>query len=413
MRNKIAIIASLNSYAEEISYFKEVVEAKGHETLLIDISMGGESPVKADVTSAEVAASVGASIEDIRASTDRQKITALMSSAVYHKVLDLFARGEFSAIIVVGGATTNLRACEAIQALPFGLPKMMVSSSGADPAWGPKYFGNRDIILMHTLVDPSGLNNLSRNVLDRAAGAICGVAGDFYGRKVGIALGEGASPFAGVTTFAFADRCERNLRKYLLKEGWQVAVFHAQGLGDKAMDWLIDQGFPFKVIIDLVPSGVGEEYFGGMRPGGKRRLEAAGERGIPQVLAPAGMNFISTPTWIKKRKYLNRPGRVIDDIRTELKMVPSEMAKTARLMADKLVKARGVVKFLIPTKGWSALEREGGPLYEPELHRIFLEEFRKRIGKAPHIEIREINAHIEDEAFAKAVFAAVREVAPK
>jgi uncharacterized protein (UPF0261 family) len=407
----IAVVGTLNNYGEEASLLKASIEEKGHQALLIDISMGAEPTVKGDITCAEIAAQEGVDIEEIRASSDRMKITQIMSSGAMKKVVELHLAGKFDGIIAAGGATTALIASKAFQALPFGVPKLVVSSSAAFTGITSLLFGNKDLMIMHTPVDPIGTNSFVINVLERAAGAICGMTEAFTRKKLTVDPVEVARSCIAMVTFGLSDTCANTVRKQLEKAGLQVVVFHGQGLGDRALDALIDRGIRFKAIVDLAPAGVSEEMLGGARAAGSRRLEAASEQGIPQVCAPSGLNFIELGDLRSvKKKYLKRTLKIIDQPRTEARMIPSELIRVARVVASKLKKGTGKVKFLFPLKGWSSIEKAGDAFYQPELDRLFIAEFTRLVRKSQKIEVREIEAHINDELFASEIVRAVTEV---
>ena len=407
----IAIIGTLNNYGVEISRLKESIEEQGFRSLLIDISMGGKSSVTGDVTCDEIATYGGANIESVRASTNRMEITRIMTEGLVKKVTELRERGEFDGIIAVGGATTALISCKAIQALPFGFPKIIVSSAADYPIIRSQLFGNSDLMLMHTPVDPMGDNYFVINLLERAAGAICGMTDAYLAKDLEINVAGVSRSCIAMVTFGFSDSCANTVKQMLEKAGFQVVIFHAQGLGDRALDTLIDQNVRFKAIVDLAPAGVSEDLFGGTRAAGRRRLEAASEKGIPQICTPSGLNYIGVGALnTMKKKYRKRIIKTIDQPRTEAKMTIAELITVARTVADKLSKGTGIVKFIFPLKGWSSLEAPGDPFYDPEMDRLFIERFKKFTRKSKTVEIREINAHINDESLAKEIFNAVMEV---
>lgn len=407
----IAVIGTLNNYGDEISRLKKSIEEKGFTSLLIDISMGGEPSVTSDVPCDEIAMYGGANIESVRASMNRMEITRIMTEGLLKKVTELQERGEFDGIIAVGGATTALIACKAIQALPFGLPKIIVSSSADFSNIRSQIFGNSDLMIMHAPVDPVGDNYFVTNILERAAGAICGMTGAYLEKNLKINVAELSQSCIAMVTFAYSDSCTNNVKQMLEEAGLQTVMFHAQGRGDRALDTLIDQNVRFKAIVDLAPAGVSEELFGGARAAGRRRLEAASEGGIPQICTPSGLNFIAVgPLNAMKKKYRKRIIKTIDQPRTQVKMTVPELIAVAHTVADKLSKGTGIAKVIFPLKGWSSLEAPGEPFYEPEKDRLFIDRFKKLMRKSKTVEIREINGHINDELLAKEIFDAVMEV---
>jgi uncharacterized protein (UPF0261 family) len=401
MAKVIGIVGTLDTKGREVAYLKELITKRGHKALAIDIGMGGKPSITADVTAEEIAAAGGGNIEEIRASTERHRCSQIMTAGAIKKVAELHSMGQLDGIIAIGGASATLAGTTIMGALPFGVPKLMVSSWVAVPT--VNYFSTKDITIMHSVVEAEGLNQFFRNVLSRAAGAICGMAE----MTAPAPRAEKGRPFVAITGYGYTEKCATYLTQALEERGYEPIRFHATGIGDKAMEELIEQGF-FAAVIDLVPSSITHAIYGGPRVAGPERLEVAGRKGIPQVVAPAGVNCCVrildqlTPE-LKARKHF-----VLDKHRVTIRLSAEELISIAPIYADKLNKAKGPTKFLVPLRGWSAPDREGRPLYEPETDRIFIEELRKRLK--PEIEIREIDAHIEDRAFAQAVLAAFDEV---
>jgi uncharacterized protein (UPF0261 family) len=187
-----------------------------------------------------------------------------------------------------------------------------------------------------------------------------------------------------------------------------VIGFSAAGVGDRAMEEMIEQQNIFSAVIDLAPGGVGEELLGFTRAAGPTRLEAAGKRGIPQIIAPCGVNFGTPAKRDYKPEYKQRKKYDYDAARTFIRLSKEEMIRVADAMAEKLNKSLGPVKVLIPLGGWSSLDRRGMDFYDEELDRTFLGELKKQLKKG--IEIREVDADLEAPEFAKAIINAFEEL---
>ena len=188
------------------------------------------------------------------------------------------------------------------------------------------------------------------------------------------------------------------VRAALEQRAYSVVGFHATGIGDRAMEAMIAEGL-FRGVIDLAPGAVGEHLYGFMRDAGPTRLESAGTMGIPQIISTCGVNHI-TP---RKSKYSadhgSRRKHDIDRLRTWVRMSPKELKQVAGVFAQKLNRALGPVKVLIPLRGWSSVDSPGSPTYDPEQDRIFTTELRKTLKKG--IQIVEVDANMEDPDFAK------------
>jgi uncharacterized protein (UPF0261 family) len=282
----------------------------------------------------------------------------------------------------------------------------MLSSTAAMPAYAGGYFGTKDIAIFHSVVDVVGFNPLVIDVLKRGAGAICGMA----------EMGEGSNFFTktaqkkdliALTEFKFSEECCSHVRRLLEEKGFEVIPFHAQGIGDRAMEDLIGEGL-FRGVMDIVPAGVGEELLGGNRAAGPKRLEKAGEMGIPQVITPCGFDMLSCgplergdrgdSLWVS-RDIKNRKLFIPDAFRVQARTTSQELREIAREVARKLNQSKGPVAVLIPLKGWSSLDKEGMPLYDPDADRAFIHELKIHLTKK--ISLIELDLHLNTREFAE------------
>ena len=401
----ILIISTLDTKAKETDYLRQEIINKRYNTILMDIGMAKESPLSVDISARQIAEASGSSIEDIRNSNERDKITAKMIKGAINKVRGLESAGKFDGVIGIGGSTGSLMITSIMRALPFGIPKFMVSSTAALPGLSSRYFGTGDITIMNTVIEISGLNNLLKNLLSMAANAICGMV-----ETVTLSLSsitDKDRPLIAMSQTGGCEQCATYVYEHLGEKGFQVIGFSASGVADRAMEDIIGQGF-FQGVIELAPGGVGEEMVGGMRAAGSNRLETAGEKGIPQVIAPCIVNLMSPPKSKYKPEYKTRKKYDIDALRTLIRLSPEEISSVAEVFAYKLNKATGPVIFLVPLHGWSSIDREGSQIYEPETDRIFLDKLKKLVK--PQIKIREIEANIEDPEFGSSVVEAFEEV---
>ncbi|PKN66010.1 MAG: UPF0261 family protein [Deltaproteobacteria bacterium HGW-Deltaproteobacteria-15] len=397
----IVIVGTLDTKGEQILYLREKIELLGHRVLVMDVSTGERSAAGADITCDEVAEAAGTSMHAIRNMRDRGKITSLMISGATRKAREAQASGLLDGIVSLGGAGAATIGTSVMKGLPFGIPKLMVSSAAGMGSYAGRWFGTGDIMMMNTIVDLAGLNELVKNVLSRAAGSICGMVQQAPASLSSL-LTRGDKPLVAMTEDGSSEKCASFVRNALKEKGYDVVIFHAQGIGDRAMEEMIDQGF-FDGVVDIVLIGVSDELFEGNRPGGPFRLEMAGKRGIPQVLAPCGLNQTGAgPTRRNAEKYSSRPKILkLDELRMGTRLNEEELLLTAGTIARKLNQARGPVKFFIPLRGWSNFDPPGGILYDPEEDQILVKELKRLLDSK--IEIIEIDANLEDAVFAKAL----------
>ena len=394
MDKSILVIGTLDTKGDEVGYLKEQIEARGHRTIVMDVGILGEPSFQADVTHQEVAAAGGLGLDEVRAGRDRRRAVQVMTEGAIRMAQELHRAGRLSGVIAVGGGTGTHIGTGVMRALPLGVPKLMVSTVASRDM--SEEVGTHDITMMHSVVDMLGLNTVSRKLLANAAGAIVGMVET----EVGLAP---SRPLVGLTVFGFCTEGAMHVKPLLEARGYEMVAFHANGIGGMAMEELIEQGL-ISGVVDFATHEFADQlhggYCGGIGPG---RLEAAGRRGIPQVVVPGGLDCIvlefdspeTIPPQFRERKIFWY------DFRSGVRTNAEEMKVLARTIADKLNRARGPVKVVIPLCGWSEADGKGAPLHEPETNAVFVEEMKRRLN--PRIELLEVDAHINEPRFAEVV----------
>jgi uncharacterized protein (UPF0261 family) len=407
MSQVILLLVMAEEKWEEADFLRQQIEMLGHKAVILDMGLLGEAQGTCDITREEVIESSGRDAADVALISDRGKRMPVMIEGGRQKVRDLYSQGELAGMVSLGGTTGTQMGTRIMRALPFGIPKLAVSSTASIPGFASRYIGTADIVLMHSVVEIAGLNMLMKNVLIRAAGAICGMVEGAKSAAISH-LNESERPLIAMTHFGPCEECAVNVRKGLEQRGYQVIGFSAAGIGDRAMEEIIAQQGVFSAVIDLAPGGVGEELFGFMRAAGPTRLEAAGMKGIPQIIAPSGVNF-GTPLKRKyKPEYESRKKFDYDSSRTFLRLSTKEMIMVADRIAEKLNKAKGPVKVLIPLGGWSSVDRRGTDFYDKDLDSVFVKELKRELRA--EIEVNEVDADLDTTEFARAVVEATMEV---
>lgn len=415
----IAVCGMLDERDLGLKLIREQIEKRGHTAIVIDFSIGtgGITPsLRADITCDDLAVAGGTTKDEIRATltTQRDKITAAMGLGLGIKLEELHQAGRLQGVIAVSGMTGTLITLPALKNLPFGMPKVLISSATALPRYADYYaqfFGLNDITVMHSVVDTVGMNAMLRTLLTNGASAICGMVEGYEAPAVG------TKPAIAITEYGFAEQCAHYVRE-ALEDEFDLISFHAQGIGDLAVEHQVGQG-KFEGLIDLVPSAIGEYFLGGNRPSGPDRLENAVRRGIPYVLAPCGFDILSSgpiarkdngdPLWTS-RKLAERKMFLQDSQRVQVRTSADEMRQVAKIVAERLNKHpnRKLVKFFVPTQGFSSPGAPGGPLHEPETDRVFTAELKKQLH--PEVQVIEFDTHLNTHEFAEAVARAFRAV---
>jgi uncharacterized protein (UPF0261 family) len=304
----------------------------------------------------------------------------------------LVEQGALQGVVSLGGSAGTAIATAAMRALPYGFPKLMVSTLAAGDT--RPYVGTRDICMMPSVLDIAGLNRVSRRILSNAAGAICGMVAAEQ------ATAPDQKPSIAATMFGVTTPCVTAARRALEARGYEILVFHATGTGGRAMEQLIEDG-AFVAVLDLTTTELADELVGGVMSAGPHRLQGAGRKGIPQVVCPGAIDMVNFgPMETVPAQFRSRNLYVHNSSVTLMRTTVEECAEIGRTTAIRLNDASGPVTVLIPLQGVSAIDRAGGPFYSQEA----LNAYRVALKAAlrPSIRLVELDAHINDESFARA-----------
>ena len=388
----IALIGTFDTKGEEFSFLRDRIESAGLRTMMIDVGVLGSPPFAPDISQAEVAAAAKENLAALQKERDRGRSVTAMALGATVILARLHAQGAIHGVVALGGSAGTTIATAAMRALPYGFPKLMVSTLAAGDT--KPYVGTKDICMMPSVLDISGLNHVSRRILNNAAGAICGMvaaepARDFEDK-----------PVIAATMFGVTTPCVTAARRVLEKSGYEVLVFHATGTGGQAMEQLIEDG-AIHAVLDLTTTELADELVGGVMSAGPHRLEAAGRKGIPQLVCPGAIDMVNfgpvetVPVQFRSRKlYVHNPTVTL------MRTTPEECAEIGRITATRLNRASGPVTVLIPLQGVSAIDKPGGPFYSPEALNSYCRAVKTTLSS--EIKLVELDAHINDESFAHA-----------
>ncbi|MGA3173334.1 MAG: Tm-1-like ATP-binding domain-containing protein [Syntrophorhabdales bacterium] len=396
MKKSIVILGTLDTKGEHLHLLKKTIEARGHEALIIDLSMGAIPTLPADIPASEIARLGGRTVEELMATRDRSASTDVMIAGAQQKVLDLLSGRRIDGIVAMGGASMALMGSRIMSKLPFGVPKV-IATPAAMPTYISEWFGSLDVVVMQVIMEFAGMYDLLSAVIVQVAGAIAGMVEE----SVDYSAFRLPYPSVAITQIGFNEECAAEVKRLLEGRGYHVYPFHANGISDRSMERLIAQGL-LDGLIDIVPAGLIEELFQGNRAAGMDRLDAPIGRGMPLVLAPCTLNTTGAgPTRRNRERFINRPRLQIDEIRFMTRYTSDEMRQGARLYADKLNRAKGPVKFLVPLRGWSSIDKPGSILHNPGEDRAFFDELKALLTTA--IPIEEVDCNLEDPEFARAL----------
>jgi uncharacterized protein (UPF0261 family) len=402
MKKIIVCIATLDTKGQEIKFIQDIIERRGHKALIVDDGILGKPTIRPDITREEVAASAGTTLDEIKAIGNESKAVEMMTLGLCNLVKNLYHSGRLDGVISIGGGMGTSMATTAMKELPLGVPKLMVSTKVAQSGTGKEYMGNKDITMVSSVADIAGLNRLTKKIATNAAGAIVGMV---ESPKVEIV----DKPLIVISMNGTTTKCGSKVMSMLEGENYEVVVFHSIGVGGRALEEFI-KNEPVKAVIELGLNEIGNELFGGMATAGPTRLEAAGEKGILQIITPASVDFINflAPDTVPPR-YKNRNLFFHNPQATTLRLNSDEVRMVAEVMAEKLNRAIGPVKVLIPTRGFSSWDQKGKSFYDPEADRVFIDSLKRRLHAT--IMVSEIEVHINDNPFADLIVEEIRKSA--
>ncbi len=394
MSETIAILGTLDTKGAELRYLQQRIAATGATTLVIDVGVLDAPAFEPDVTRDAVAHAAGVRVADLAATHDRGQAVTHMATGAAHVLADLFGQDKIGGAISIGGSGNATIACTAMQALPIGVPKLMVTTVAAGDT--RPYIGATDITMMYSVVDIAGINRLSRRILANAANAISAMV---IGSGAADSAPEDGHPLVGASMFGVTTPCVTAARELLEARGYEVLVFHATGVGGRSMEALIRDGF-ITGVLDLTTTELADEVAGGTLSAGPDRLEAAGRAGIPQVVSLGALDMAnfgpveSVPERFRQRLlYQHNPAVTL------MRTTAEENARLGALIAEKLNRARGPVAVLVPRGGVSMLDVEGEPFFDPEADNALFASLRR--GLQPHIDVIEVATAINDPIFAE------------
>ncbi|MBI5928664.1 MAG: Tm-1-like ATP-binding domain-containing protein [Chloroflexi bacterium] len=399
----VLLIGTLDTKGPETAYLRDRVRELGCDTLVLDSGILGEAVgIDANFTRQQVAMAAGSTLDALRNAGTRGKAVEEMLKGVRKIGLELFAEGKIHAVASLGGAEGAVLAASAMKVLPIGFPKLIVSPlASGHRKFGP-FVGTKDVMVMHSVVDILGLNSVSRAVFDNAAGAIAGMAHAYELRQTIPQKSDGHQAIAA-TMLGNTTRPLMHIKPAIESKNFDFVIFHANGVGGPAMEELIEQN-TFVAILDYTLSEIAGYVAGGFHNGGPDRMEAAGRLGIPQLIVPGCLDFIVFGAKHEvPEQFHDRPTYYHNPEFTLVRLTPEEQLKAARLVVEKLNKARGPVSVVVPLGGGSVMDIEGGAFWNPDLNEQCRNILRQGLNQ--NIQYREVEGHINDNRFADVVLA--------
>ncbi|MDP4647348.1 MAG: Tm-1-like ATP-binding domain-containing protein [Akkermansiaceae bacterium] len=388
----IAVLGTLDTKGTEHSFIADLIREKGHKTLLIDVGTSTPPTVAPDITREQVAAAAGIDLDSLIARQDRGECVVAISKAAPVLVAKLASEGKIDGIISLGGGGGTAIGTAAMRGLPFGFPKVMVSTLASGNT--AHYVGEKDITMMPSIADVAGLNRITRTVFTRAAGAICGMV------EAELPAATEDLPLIAASMFGNTTQCVDHAREIIDAAGYETLVFHSTGTGGKTMESLIADGLVAGVL-DITTTEWADEYVGGTLTAGSTRLDATAKANIPAIVVPGCLDMVNfgaretVPEKFNGRNFYIHNPQV-----TLMRTNAEECTALGKIIAEKVNTYTAPVTVLIPTKAISIISAEGQPFHDPAADQALFSSLKSNLN--PSIPVIEMDTTINDPAFSKA-----------
>ena len=392
----VLLVGTADTKSDELLFLRECMAAAGAAVLFMDVGVLEQGHCGPDIRNHEVAAAADSSLDAVKASEDENHAMKTMAAGASVLAARLHAQGRFDALLALGGTMGTDLALDVASALPLGVPKLLVSTI----AYSHLIPAERippDLMMVLWAGGLYGLNSLCRAALAQAAGAVVGAC------RAKVAP-QAQRPCVGMTSLGMsALRYMRILKPALESRGYELAVFHTTGMGGRAFETLAAQG-AFAAVMDFSLQEVANHVAGSCVTAGPDRLLGAGLAGVPQIVAPGAVDMVDFQTWgAVPEGYADRPRHAHNRLLASASTPPAMRRKVARAIGDRLAQAKGPTCLLLPCGGIEEWDRPGQALHDPESLEAFVDEMRRHTPAG--VELRALDAHINDDAFAHAALA--------
>ena len=396
MGNRILVVGTYDTKDDELTYLASVILAQGGQVMTMDVSVLGDPVTPTDLSKHDVAAAAGSSIASAIAANDENIAMQIMARGAAALAAAAHRDGHFDGVLVLGGTMGTDLALDLCAALPLGVPKYVVSTVSFSPMIPPDRLA-ADIQMILWAGGLYGLNSVCKASLSQAAGAVLGAARAAEPRRRD-------RPLIGMTSFGKTVlRYMTTLKPALEARGFEVAVFHATGMGGRAFESLAAQG-AFAAVMDFAPQEVGNHLFGSAISAGADRMTAAGTMGIPQMVSIGCCDLVDLVGWQPlPQRFQDRPAHAHNRLLTSVVLTAGERRDVARALCAKLSGAKAPVVVYLPEQGGNDWDRPGGHLADPVALAAFCDQMRQSCP--PNVELVTLSAHINDPAFHDAVLA--------
>ena len=392
-QNAILLVATMDTKGQEVLYLLSCFKELGIPVLTLDAGIMGKSPFPVAINRGKVALAGGMTLSDVRALGHEGKALAVMITGAIRIAKDLYQQGKIMGIISLGGSMGTTLGTGVMRAFPIGFPKVMISSMASRNTRA--FVGTKDIFMLHSVCDLSGINRITKKILRNGAFAIAGMI------KETLDFRPSTQPLIVLSTLGTIETCTAKVRKILESKGKEVVVFHTVGSGGEAMEEMIREE-EVEAVVDLSLNEIANHLGGGDYDAGPNRGSAALEKGIPTILVPGNIDFLGAgPIQETERRFPGRIYHIHNAAITAVRTKKKELEGVAQIMAQRCNTAKGPFSILLPLGGFSAFDCKGGPFHDPEGPEFFGKVLKKHLQ--PEVSIHLLPYHINDPEFAEAI----------
>ncbi len=369
----VLVLATMDTKADQVVYLQTCLREAGADALLMDVGIMGKSPLPVAVSQDEVARLAGYALADVRGIGHEGKAADIMIDGATRRAQELYREGAIDAVIGLGGSVGTSIATAVMRSLPIGFPKVMISTLASHDV--RPFVGTKDILMVPTICDLSGINRITKKILKNGALAAAGMAGQ------GPQETGSLKPLAFIATLGTTDPSAFRVREALEAKGMEVIIFHTTGTGGTAMEEMVRLG-EAEIVVEISLQELVCNLFGGEYDAGPDRPSAALQRGIPTLLVPGCTDLMVGGTLSTTQKHFpNRQYHAHNNAIATIRMDHRETEIIARTLAKRCNEARGPRAIAVPLGGLSGFDRPGGPFYDSEAPRIMAETFKKESGR--------------------------------
>ncbi len=388
----VLIVSVLDTKGVEVTYLKEQITALGANVMVMDCGILGEPYFTPDITRDEVAVAAGTTHAEVQKIPSEGDALGTMIGGAITIAQDLFSQGKFDGVLSLGGAMGTGLGSAVMRSLPFGVPKVQISTVAAVGNVVSAAVGTKDILMYHSVTDVAGLNRLTRKVFTNAAAAVVGMVNapqiDKENKKL-----------VAITTLGTTEGTAARVRNRLAEKGFETVTFHTTGVGGTALEQLTADGMIDGGVVEISLHEWVDSIAGGLYQAPADRYENAGKKGLPQVYVPGSSDFIVHGPG--QEQFAGRVTHVHNAAITLYRTSREEFKKLGEVMCEKLNKSLGPVTILLPMKGFCVHDREGGPLYDPDANMGFVEACEA--NAKPNVTVKRVDAHVLDDSFVDAI----------